>query len=92
MFAQQIEEVRVVGSFKKATIMKGHTVADIVVIFKTLPTKESVISLSQRIIADFRENYPTGMQIADGWFRISLFIFYDVYCSYLVHLFFYYYF
>jgi len=50
--------------------MKGHTVADIVVIFKTLPTKESVISLSQRIIADFRENYPTGMQIADGWFRI----------------------
>lgn len=60
-----IEEVRVVGSFKKATIMKGHTVADIVVIFKTLPTKESVISLSQRIIADFRENYPTGMQIAD---------------------------
>jgi len=73
MFILQIEEVRVVGSFKKATIMKGHTVADIVVIFKTLPTKESVISLSQRIIADFRENYPTGMQIADGWFRICLF-------------------
>ncbi|XP_025410113.1 interleukin enhancer-binding factor 2 homolog [Sipha flava] len=60
-----IEEVRVVGSFKKATIMKGHTVADIVVIFKTLPTKESVVALSQRIIADFRENYPTGLQIAD---------------------------
>jgi len=70
--------------------MKGHTVADIVVIFKTLPTKESVISLSQRIIADFRENYPTGMQIADGLFRISLFVFYDVYCSYLVHGFYYY--
>lgn len=48
--------------------MKGHTVADIVVIFKTLPTKESVIALSQRIISDFRENYPTGIQIADGWF------------------------
>jgi len=60
-----IEEVRVVGSFKKATIMKGHTVADIVVIFKTLPTKESVVALSQRIISDFRENYPTGIQIAD---------------------------
>jgi interleukin enhancer-binding factor 2 len=60
-----IEEVRVVGSFKKATIMKGHTVADIVVIFKTLPTKESVVALSQRIISDFRENYPTGIKIAD---------------------------
>jgi interleukin enhancer-binding factor 2 len=68
----QIEEVRVVGSFKKATIMKGHTVADIVVIFKTLPTKESVVALSQRIIADFRENYPTGLQIADGWFQMYL--------------------
>jgi len=73
MITFQIEEVRVVGSFKKATIMKGHTVADMVVIFKTLPTKESVIALSQRIIADFKENYPTGMQIADGWFKICLF-------------------
>lgn len=69
--------------------MKGHTVADIVVIFKTLPTKESVISLSQRIIADFRENYPTGMQIADGGFRIYLLIF-MIYCSYLIHLFIFY--
>lgn len=69
----QIEEVRVVGSFKKGTIMKGHTVADIVVIFKTLPTKESVVALSQRIIVDFRENYPTGLQIADGWFEIYMF-------------------
>ncbi|XP_050526286.1 interleukin enhancer-binding factor 2 homolog [Daktulosphaira vitifoliae] len=59
-----IEEVRVVGSFKKATIMKGHSVADIVVIFKTLPTKESVISLSQRIISDFKENNITGINIA----------------------------
>lgn len=40
--------------------------ADIVVIFKTLPTRESVVALSQRIISDFRENYPTGIQIADG--------------------------
>ncbi|XP_050434242.1 interleukin enhancer-binding factor 2 homolog [Adelges cooleyi] len=58
-----IEEVRVVGSFKKATIMKGHTVADIVVIFKTLPTKESVVILSQRIIQDFKENNTTGIDI-----------------------------
>lgn len=49
--------------------MKGHTVADIVVIFKTLPTKESVVALSQRIIFDFRENHPTGIHIADGWFE-----------------------
>lgn len=50
--------------------MKGHSVADIVVIFKTLPTKESVVALSHRIISDFRENYPTGIHIADGWFNL----------------------
>lgn len=56
--------------------MKGHTVADIVVIFKTLPTKESVIALSQRIIADFLENNPTGIKIAEGRSFDYLFIFF----------------
>lgn len=53
--------------------MKGHTVADIVVIFKTLPTKESVMALAQRIIADFLENYPTGIKIAEGLRFINFF-------------------
>jgi len=37
-----IEEMRVVGSFKKGTILAGHKSADIVLILKHLPTLEDV--------------------------------------------------
>lgn len=45
----QLDEVRQVGAFKEGTLLTKENVADIVVILKTLPTRESIEALKNKV-------------------------------------------
>ncbi|XP_059471374.1 interleukin enhancer-binding factor 2 homolog [Neocloeon triangulifer] len=72
--ACQLAEVRQVGSFKKGTMMIGTPVADMVVILKTLPTRESVEALAAKVVEDLKAQEPVEVLsclITEAGFDIS---------------------
>lgn len=53
-----IEEHRQVGSFKKGTMMVGNVVADVAVILKSMPAKDLVAKLAQKILEQIKSTDP----------------------------------
>lgn len=54
-----IEEHRQVGSYKKGTMRTGKNIADIVIILKTIPTKESIEALCKKVEELLKESMKT---------------------------------
>lgn len=68
----QLEEVRQVGSYKKGTMRTGKNIADVVVIIKTIPTKESIEALSKKVEELLKESMKTEVIPKTEMITVSL--------------------
>lgn len=69
-----IEEVRIVGSHKKGTMLAGHPVADLVVILKDTPSADDIENLSSKVQLKLKEADPTDdfpTQANEGGFNTT---------------------
>lgn len=82
--------MRQVGSFKKGTMLANHNVADIVVILKTLPTKEACDALAKKVDEELKnvmktevvakneaitvENHERGFDVFNAIARVRILI------------------
>lgn len=71
---KEIDEVRVVGSYKKATMLAGHPVVDIVIILKQTPDGGDIENLATKVQeklkeADTSDDFPT--QANEGGFNTT---------------------
>lgn len=72
--ACQIDEVREVGSYKKGTMIKGDNLVDLVIVLKTLPTREAVNLLGNKVLEIMMQKDPqevTTMLPTDNGFNLS---------------------
>jgi len=58
-FQKQIDEVRQVGDYKKGTMTCGFNTAEMVIVLKTMPTKEAVDALSRKVLELLQQKDPS---------------------------------
>ena len=53
-----IDEIKIVGSYKKGTMLAGHPVADLVIILKEIPGADDIEALAAKVQEKLKENTP----------------------------------
>jgi len=69
-----VEEVKIVGSHKKGTMLSGHPVADLVVILKDTPAASDIETLSVKVQEKLKESDPADdfpTQANEGGFNTT---------------------